>query len=187
MITDITPPPIEPITLDAAKLFLRLDHDAEDALIAELIQSAREQVETLCRQALIARPQRVTFNPPFNRILYLSVAPIKSVTSVTLHMGDNEEEIIPLDSLKINLRATPVSVQKETLGLWSWHSRSDIEAITVDVVAGYGETADDIPMPLRQAMLLLIGQGYEHRAGTDMPGIPMMVDALVMPYRSLKL
>lgn len=187
MTTDITPPPIEPITLDAAKLFLRLDQDTEDTLIAELIQSAREQVETLCRQALIERPQRVTLTPPFHRLLYVNVAPIKSVTSVTLHLGNNEEEIVPLDSLKINLRSTPASIQKQTISLWSWQTRSDIQAITVDVVAGYGATAADIPMPLRQAMLLLIGQGYEHRSGTDMPGIPMMVDALVMPYRSLKL
>ncbi len=187
MITDITPPPIEPITLEAAKLFLRLDDDVEDTLISDLIQNAREQVETLCRQTLIERPQRVTLTPPFNRVLYLNIAPIKSVTDLTLHLTNGDEEILPSATLKINLRAAPVSIQKQTLGLWSWHSRSDIASVTVDVVAGYGETPDDIPMPLRQAMLLLIGQGYEHRSGKDLPGIPMMVDALVMPYRSLKL
>ncbi|CAM3829764.1 head-tail connector protein [Litorimonas haliclonae] len=187
MITDIMPPPIEPITLEAAKLFLRLDDDAEDTLITDLIQSAREQVETLCRKTLIERPQRVSFASPFNRILYLNIAPIKSVTAMTLHLENGGEEAVSLDGLKINFRATPASIQKDTLGLWSWHHRPEIKAITVDVVAGYGESIDDIPMPLRQAMLLLIGQGYEHRAGIDMPGIPMMVDALVMPYRSLKL
>lgn len=187
MINDITSPPIEPITLEAAKLFLRLDDDAEDTLTTDLIRSAREQVETLCRKTLIERTQRINFAPPFNRILYLNIAPIKSVTGMTLHLENGDEEAVPLDNLNINLRATPGSIQKHTLGLWSWHSRPEINAITVDVVAGYGESIDDIPMPLRQAMLLLIGQGYEHRSGTDMPGIPMMVDALVMPYRSLKL
>lgn len=187
MITDITPPPIEPITLEAAKLFLRLDDDAENDFISDLIRSAREQVETLCRQSLIERPQRLTFVPPFDRILYLNIAPIKSVTAMTLHLADGEDEVVSLDDLKINLRALPASVQKQTLGLWSWHSRPEIKAISVEVLAGYGESAEDIPMPLRQAMLLLIGQGYEHRSGTELPGIPMMVDALVMPYRSLKL
>jgi uncharacterized phiE125 gp8 family phage protein len=187
LITDITPPPREPITLEEAKLFLRLDHNEEDALIEELIQSAREQVETLCRQSLIERPQRVTFAPPFSRSLYLNIAPVQSVTAMTLHLENGEDEAVPLDDLKINLRATPANIQKQTLGLWSWHSRPDVTAITVDVIVGYGETPEDIPMPLRQAMLLLIGQGYEHRAGKDMPGIPMMVDTLVMPYRSLKL
>lgn len=187
MITDITPTPREPITLEAAKLFLRLDHDEEDDLISELIQSAREQVENLCRHSLIQRPQRVTLTPPFGRVLYLNIAPIKSVTAMTLHLTSGEDETVPLDDLRINLRATPASIQKQTLGLWSWHSRPEIDSMTVDVVAGYGENPDDIPMPLRQAILLLLGQGYEHRAGKDMPGIPMMVDALVMPYRSLKL
>ena len=47
-------------------------------------------------------------------------------------------------------------------------------------------------MPLRQAVLLLLAQSYEYR-GQDSappkvpPTVPMMVDALLMPYRGVRL
>ncbi len=187
MITDIIPPDREPVTLEAAKLFLRIDHDDEDALIIDLIRTARERLETLCRTSLIERARRLTLQPPFSQCLHLNLSPISAVTGVVLHLLNGEEESLALDTLNINIRSIPVSISLKTLGLWGWHKRTDITAITVDVVSGYGADIDDIPMPLRQAMLLLIGQGYEQRSGVELPSIPMMVDALTMPYRSLKL
>ncbi len=187
MITDINPPDREPVTLEAVKLFLRLDHDDEDSFLLDLIRSAREQLETLCGTSLIERSRRLTLTPPLSRCLTLNVSPVSALTGLTLHLQNGEEESLSLDQLSINLRANPATVSLKTLGLWGWHKRQDIAAITVDVISGYGPDIDDIPMPLRQALLLLIGQGYEHRSGRDMPSITLMVDALIMPYRSLKL
>lgn len=187
MTTDINPPATEPISLEAAKLFLRIDHENEDSLIQGFIRQAREQVETLCQRTLIERAQRLTFAPPFKRCLYLKTTPLQFVSNMRLHLKDGGEEEVDLSTLDINLRANPAMLKPKTLGLFGYHNRSDIQAITVEVLAGYGDMPDDIPMPLRQAMLLLIGQAYEARSGGDVPGIPMMVDALIMPYRSLKL
>lgn len=187
MLTDINLPGIEPVTLDAAKLFLRIDHDDEDALITELIQSARERLESLCRTTLIMRAQRLTLLPPFHRKLALSIHPIQSVTGVTLHLQEGGEESVDIKTLCINLRSTPATIEPTKFGLWGWHNRQDVSALTVDVVAGYGEAINDIPMPLRQAMMLLVGQGYENRSGREVPSVPTLVDALIMPYRSLKI
>lgn len=187
MIADINPPATEPISLAGAKLFLRLDHDDEDELITDFIQNAREQIETLCGCSLIRRERRITFAPPFKLTLYLKAAPIETVSAVTLYLQDGTEESLDLSSLTINLRANPAQIKPKALSLFGYHNRPDVQAITVDLVAGYGDTPEDIPMPLRQAMLLLIGQAYEARSGGELPAIPMMVDALVMPYRSLKL
>lgn len=187
MITDMTLPATEPISLATAKLFLRIDHGNEDSLITDFIRKAREQIETLCRQTLISRSQRLTFPTPLKLCLYLNIAPIKAVTAVTLHLESGATESLDLSTLDINLLATPVSIKPKTLGLFGYHTRADVQAITVDITAGYGEAIEDVPMPLRQAMLLLIGQSYENRSGAELPAIPMMVDALVMPYRSLKL
>lgn len=187
MISDITPPNTEPITLATAKLFLRIDHDEEDSLIADFIQSARLQIEKLCRKALISRPQRLTLTPPFESSLSLNIEPVEAVNAVFLHFADGTIQSLSLDNLSINLKGSPASLSLKGVGVPAWHSRSDIYAVSIEVMAGYGEGIDDIPMPLRQAMLLLVGQAYEHRVGQNLPSIPMMVDALIMPYRSLKL
>lgn len=187
MITDITPPNTEPVTLETAKLFLRIDHEDEDALIADFIQSARIQIETLCRQTLITRSQKLTLTPPFDNVLHLNVSPLISVDEVVMNLSDGTNYPVSLDDLSVNLRSSPAKLTPKTLGIPTWLGRSDIQAITVDVTAGYGEAVTDIPMPLRQAILLLVGQAYEYRAGQDVPSIPMMVDALIMPYRSAKL
>jgi uncharacterized phiE125 gp8 family phage protein len=58
--------------------------------------------------------------------------------------------------------------------------------VTVRFVAGYGANPGDVPEPLRQAMLLLIGHYYENReavaAGT-LTELPFAVASLVFPFR----
>ena len=59
-LTDLSPPPVLAVSLDAAKVFLRVDHDDEDALITDLIDAASRQIEDRCGVSLITRPQRLT-------------------------------------------------------------------------------------------------------------------------------
>jgi len=64
---------------------------------------------------------------------------------------------------------------------------ADPGSVTVYFTAGLGETSADIPTPLRQGVLLLLAHLYEHRAGNMPSGFPMMVDALIQPYRGMRL
>ena len=44
-LTQKTAPAVEPITIDEAKLHLRVDHGHENALITEMIATARQLAE----------------------------------------------------------------------------------------------------------------------------------------------
>jgi uncharacterized phiE125 gp8 family phage protein len=63
--------------------------------------------------------------------------------------------------------------------------------IEIDVECGYGDTASDVPEPLRQAIRLLVAHWYENRSivsGAQTAAVlPVTVAALIAPYRMLSL
>jgi uncharacterized phiE125 gp8 family phage protein len=64
----VTPPAVEPVTLDEAKLFCRIDGTLQDALVSGLITAAREYCEAYTRRAFITtdfRQSLDTFPYPF--------------------------------------------------------------------------------------------------------------------------
>jgi uncharacterized phiE125 gp8 family phage protein len=66
-----------------------------------------------------------------------------------------------------------------------------VAGIEIDVEAGYGATASDVPEPLKQAIRQLVTHWYENR-GAGPPDenalrMPASVAALVAPYRVLTL
>lgn len=184
-ITDIDPPGAEPVDLAYAKTFLRIDHNHEDSLIADLIRGAREQVETLISGSLISRRRAYTVPVRSGRGLFINHTPVRAVHRVSLIDADGQATDIPLESLTVNLRAVPVSLCLPKGQ--SWLDYQGAAHIEVDVTAGYGETPEDVPMPLRQAVLLLLAQSYEHRGDGEHPGFPLLVDALTLPFRGLRL
>lgn len=185
-IDDIDAPPIEPVDLAYTKTFLRVDGDSEDALIFDLIRSARERIARLILTSLIAR--RRTYNAQTFALsgVFINHSPVTEVLSVNVVSANGVITDVPLSTLKINLRSRPVSLCVGNDGTWGQFA-PDICALDIEVMAGYGVTREDIPMPIRQAILLLVAESYEHRGQAERPSIPMMVDALLMPYRSLRL
>lgn len=162
MLTDLNPPPAEPVTLAEAKAFLRVDHDDEDALIHMLIRAGREQLEAHLNIAMITRPMRWAVTS--GGTIKLPRWPVVSLDAVTADGAGTDDYVV-------NLRARPVLLTVAADG-----------PVEITFTAGYGTTSDDVPAPLRQAMLLLIAYGFEHR--DTAPGrLPLMVDALTMPYR----
>ena len=59
--------------------------------------------------------------------------------------------------------------------------------VAITFTAGYGAPAD-VPAAIRQAMLLLVTQWYEHRQVTGTGStLPFAVEALLAPYRRIRL
>jgi uncharacterized phiE125 gp8 family phage protein len=62
----------------------------------------------------------------------------------------------------------------------SIYARAD--AIKITFVSGYGSSASDVPEPIKQAVLLMIGSLYEKREET-VKRMPTTVEYLLEPYR----
>src|SRR5690242_18545156 len=89
----ITPPTSEPITLEEAKLHLRVDGVDDDTLITMLITAAREEVERLSFHALMTQTLELILDVwPYDKSVFpgwpygkikIPRPPLQSVTSLT--------------------------------------------------------------------------------------------------------
>jgi uncharacterized phiE125 gp8 family phage protein len=80
----VTPPASEPITLASAKLFLRIEHTADDDAVTRAITAARQAAEHYLKQVLLPQTwEYVRANPEPTRLV-LPVGPAQSITSITL-------------------------------------------------------------------------------------------------------
>lgn len=73
---------VEPVELEDAKRYMRIDFDDEDALISQLIVQAREHIERVCGISIISRTVKAVVEM-VNRV-ELPYGPVKEVVT---HVG----------------------------------------------------------------------------------------------------
>ena len=83
MLTQLSPPAAEPLTLAEAKLHLRVDFSDDDALITALIVTARQQAEHRTGRALVSQQWRLGLDQFPDDSLELPKPKLVSVQSVT--------------------------------------------------------------------------------------------------------
>jgi len=183
---DLALPAAEPVDLAYVKTFLRVDGADEDALIGTLIKTSRHQVENMIGRTLIRRSFIYRGPAPSGHYLSLPRPPLLSVARISL-IGENDQAIdIPAADYAVNTRRDPGEIQLKKSANWTDYM-SEFCTIEIEFSAGYGDNADDVPLPIRQAILLLIAQSFEYRDVEKSPSVPMMVDALLSPYRWVRL
>lgn len=182
-------PLIEPITVAQAKAHLRIDTTAEDILIASLILTSRLHIEAALGLALITQYWQLQLNafPPANA-LTLPLYPVSAITAVRTIAADGT--ITTLSPSATALDAGPPA-RVVCTGL-NWPAVTAVaNGISISFVAGFGASADAVPAPIRQAMLLLVAHWYEHRDPIEIgePGsaIPKAVSDLLAAYRRPRL
>lgn len=184
-VTLLTPPAIEPVSLEDAKAWLRVDTPDEDALIGGLIAAARGVVEQHARQCLVQQGWRVTLAGwPMDGVIRLPLAPVKTVEHVRIKTSASSEMLLSAEAYRLDaargvlvLVAAPPQPGVPTGG------------IEIDITCGFGPAADDVPAPLRLAIRQLTARWYEHRgdgAGPDQT-LPDDLAPLLAAYRAPRL
>ena len=183
-------PAAEPISVDEAKAHLRIDDAAEDMLISSLILTARLHVESALGLAMMTQNWMVLLDRwPRNRRVLLPLRPVQSVNEVRVLDGAGSPTVVASGNYVVDVASTQARVVANGAG-WPVPGQP-VNGIEIDIVAGYGASADDVPAPLRQAVLLLVAHWYEHRdpveIGSQDVSIPAAVSRLLKPYRMARL
>jgi len=185
----ITPPEAEPLSLADAKHFLRVEHDYDDELIAALIAGARGHVEAATRRALMSQTWRLTLDawPRHGRITVL-LAPLREVVAAQVYDAAGLPRTIDPETFVVDAAASP-----GVIAFPPWvvaAPERSLAGIEIDVAAGYGEAAEDVPQPLLHAIRLLVAHWYENRGVTTEAGaqpMPAGVAPLIAPFRGIAL
>ncbi len=151
-------------------MHLRIDGRDEDGLLSSLITAARLMVEAHTDRALLN--QNWVFYPPTQGKPYvLPLRPAQSVVEVLVNEKPTTDYIVRKkgEDLTIKINATGEA--------------------QVEFIVGYGAEREDIPQPLRQAVLQLTSFWYENRGNANMIGsaLPKPLLAMLTPYKKVRL
>jgi len=184
----VTPPTEPAVSYEEAKAHLRLDHDEEQAYVEALVAAAEQHFaapagwlgRSICLQTLELRTSGFGWCE-----LQLPYGPVRSIASVKYDDAEGVEQTVdPAGYTLIGAGS-----DRTFVGLARGHSwptaNGGQEAVRIRYTAGY--EPDDVPAPLKQAILLLVSHWYENREAVNVGNIvtafPFAVEALASPFR----
>jgi uncharacterized phiE125 gp8 family phage protein len=180
--TQVTAPATEPISLEEAKEYLRVDHSVEDSLITAFIKAARSKVENDTWRKLITQTWKLSMDTnEVKKFVGVTGSPIQSISHVKYFDINVIQQTLSTGSYQANLLNEPAIIEFNPIPTMA----TMMNAMEIQFVCGYGVAAS-VPEDLKLAMKLLIGHWYEHRESVtvgNMKEIPMAYDALISPYR----
>ncbi len=177
------------ITPAEAKEHLRVSHTDEDTLITSLIQAATDYLDAdhgILGRALITQRWQLTMKDfPTYGDVHLPVPRVQQVTSFKYYDADNVQQDFGVDQYRLVTNDEDAIIEfVDGATIPTVYDRAD--AVQIQYDTGYGDAATDIPQALRVAMLLMIGNWYEHREAVlpqSLEELPLAVRSLLQPFR----
>ncbi len=189
-LVQLSGPGAEPLSLEEVKAYLRIDGANEDSLLQSLILTSRLHIEVALGLAMMSQSWKLVLDDwPQKGVVELPIAPVKQISDVRIVGQDGSPQSLDGSDYDVDTSGRPARLFKRR-GTWPAPGRKR-GGIDVDIGAGFGETASEVPEPMRQALLLLVAHWYEHRdpieIGAPSTAVPAAVSRLLNPYRVVRL
>jgi hypothetical protein len=198
--TLVTAPTTEPVDLATAKLFMRVDGTADDAIITSILASARRMAEEYTKRAFMTQTWRLVMDgftefqvaaptvgfmiaptPTLvdgSQYIQLSRQPIQSITSIIT--TDTVNAATTLAAATYTLATGTGRILLNDGYSWPTSLRS-YEAVAITFVAGYAGAAA-VPEPIKQAILQISNAMYSAKSCADIPdGAKALLDSFRLP------
>ena len=179
----LSEPSSEPVTLAEAKRHLRVDNTDDDDYITALIRVARRASEDRMERTLITTTWKLTLDE-FQPSIILPMPRIQAISSVIYNNRSNQQVALSASDWFLDSDSEPgwlvPAISK------AWPLTLGINAVAITYTAGYGVTAESVPMPIRQWILLAVGDMYDQfrSLSAEKPVVPQsFADSLLDPYR----
>lgn len=183
----IAPPMAEPLTLAEIRAHLRIDHNDDDAMLANLAAVARNHLETALSLCLMTQGWRLYLDDwPQHGIVELPLHPVLGVTDIRIYDGaGNPQAGLVAHELDRASRPARLFIANPLA------PGQAMNGIEIDFSAGFGDSGADVPDGLKRAMLTHVALMYEASGavGADQQpaAIPDGWERLVAPFRLMRL
>ena len=187
---EITAPTSEPISLEEARLHLRLDTSGsppshpDDSIVESLITAARQNAEDYTGLKIASGVYEVRADSFKDFEISLETWPVTSVTSISYVDLEGNDQTLTVSDYDIDTYARPARIKSM---LTTFPAAKEV---TIRFTAGFtdGQSPNPYPIPqsIKAAMLLMIGHLYDNReAVSDVQSYerPMGSTYLLNPYR----
>ena len=162
-LTLITPPANEPVTLEEAKAWLKIDTADEDALLLRLIATARQMVEHYTSRAVLEQTWRLVVQTPLALpVIVVSKAPAQKLVAAYVQSASGQQTALDLSNIRLDSLSQPARLILSNACLGQ-----GVGSYAFDIVFGYGATPDSVPEAIKHAVLVMVAQAYEQRSGVD--------------------
>ncbi|MDD7971331.1 head-tail connector protein [Roseinatronobacter alkalisoli] len=185
-----SPIPLSALPLAAFRDHLRLssgfaDAVTEDALLEQYLRAALDAVEGRVSRALLLRDYTLRLTRWRDDYAQtLPRAPVAQVTALVLIDRLGAQSVVPPDRYILQADGARPRIIAAGSALPAIPSRGAVE---ITFAAGFGAAWEDIPADLRQAVLLLAAQYYEHRDTGPAPDMDFGIRALLERWRDIRL
>jgi uncharacterized phiE125 gp8 family phage protein len=161
----ITPPLLEPISLNDAKEHLRVDasFQDDDSYISDLITVAREFCEKFQNRAYLSQTWEAVFDRFPGVVFELPNPPLQSVVSIKYYDKSNTEFLFDANKYFVDTYSAKGRVCLNHNVTWSDVELRPINSVIIRFVCGYGSDATSVPSQAKHAIKLLIAHWYENR------------------------
>ena len=166
----VTPPTVEPVTLDEVKARLRLTSTADDATISQQITAAREYAEKVTRRSLNVKSYAYFLDrfPYPHEPLRVPVPPLLSVTAIKYYDETLTEQTLATAEYWVAGQQIPALICPTPGNIWPPTARVP-GAVEIDFNAGYGSVDTQgnpngpaIPQHICEGIRQLAIHLYEH-------------------------
>jgi uncharacterized phiE125 gp8 family phage protein len=173
---------IEPISLEDAKQFLRIDGTDDDDLVYSMIKVARQMCEN--KTWLVINPSVIRMNfdkEEVTEYMRINKLPVREIDGVFYKDANGVQQTLLASKYEVDLYSNPVRIRiLEMPNIGDY-----MNAFSVEYKAGYSSGAN-VPKPIIQAMKMIMGHLNENRqdvvVGSSITKMPNGSEYLLEPY-----
>ncbi len=177
-----TPAGAEPVTPADVKLYARVAHTVEDALITSWIKAARKLAEDYQHRSFIDQTYRMVYDAFPDTCIDFPRPPLKGVTSVKYYDTEDTEYTFDASNYTVDL-ISEVGRLSLNYGIsWPTITLRPINAVIIDFSAGYGADGSAVPDSVKNAIYIYCTHMYENRE-SESGTIPTEFYDLLRPDR----